>query len=471
MDGWPLTKLLAAAALADAARAPKLAVLLTTGALNPAHLGHLDAVRRARRCLEAEHGYTVRAAFISPSHDSYVRTKVSGAQHAKAPARLALLEALIADEPDLAPWVTAASWESSPDRSRWADFPEVIDSLRAHLDGHGLKHVTIFYCCGSDHARYIPRGFPRKRAVGLVVTARSGASIRCSEPSKLIFHVTEVNPAVEALSSTKVRGALQRAAASDARRREEAVAVVGRACGSGFFAVAQRLGVYGLTEPSSACVPAAPTAAPTAAPAAAPVALSGRRRTIFISASRLSRVWNRVDHLTLQESLFLFGSKRTWVFPRPEHAESDASEAARQYTSGGSALNPSAPSGYAHFDAGFKALIRVKEARNEVCWLKPDALRVRGAAGAWTGAAGSYGRVSDWLASVVDPTRDDGGTYAPLILKKAQWRAIHREEDASVDVANIMKLVRTGGHDYAPLMQLLHHSTRGALDVALYPPH
>ena len=54
MDGWPLTKLLAAAALADAARAPKLAVLLTTGALNPAHLGHLDAVRRARRCLEAE---------------------------------------------------------------------------------------------------------------------------------------------------------------------------------------------------------------------------------------------------------------------------------------------------------------------------------------------------------------------------------------------------------------------------------
>ena len=173
MDGWPLTKLLAAAALADAARAPKLAVLLTTGALNPAHLGHLDAVRRARRCLEAEHGYTVRAAFISPSHDSYVRTKVSGAQHAKAPARLALLEALIADEPDLAPWVTAASWESSPDRSRWADFPEVIDSLRAHLDGHGLKHVTIFYCCGSDHARYIPRGFPRKRAVGLVVTARS----------------------------------------------------------------------------------------------------------------------------------------------------------------------------------------------------------------------------------------------------------------------------------------------------------
>ena len=53
---------------------------------------------------------------------------------------------------------------------------------------------------------------------------------------------------MEALSSTKVREALQRVAAHGARW-EEAVAEVESACGSRFFALAQRLGVYGLTEP------------------------------------------------------------------------------------------------------------------------------------------------------------------------------------------------------------------------------
>ena len=261
MDDWDLSKVSTELAHDGSSNC---AVLLTTGALNPAHRGHVDALRRARRCLETQGGYTVIGGFVSPSHDSYVQTKVSGKDHAKAAARLALLEALIADEEDLTPWVSAAAWESSPKRSGWPDYPVVIDSLRATLDANGFSDITLFYCCGSDHARYIPGGFPRKRKVGVVVTARTGASPKRSIPDKLIYGVIEVNTKVEGLSSTKVRKALNVIAKMQGTvSAERAMAAVEIACGPGLLYTAQQLGVYGLIpQPEAAAAAAAAAADP-----------------------------------------------------------------------------------------------------------------------------------------------------------------------------------------------------------------
>ena len=44
-------------------------VLLTTGAMNPIHLGHVEMLVHARNTLEERHGFRVLAGFLSPSHD------------------------------------------------------------------------------------------------------------------------------------------------------------------------------------------------------------------------------------------------------------------------------------------------------------------------------------------------------------------------------------------------------------------
>jgi hypothetical protein len=50
-------------------------VLLTTGAMNPVHLGHLNAMERARQHMTSL-GYHVVGGFMSPTHDDYVRPKM-----------------------------------------------------------------------------------------------------------------------------------------------------------------------------------------------------------------------------------------------------------------------------------------------------------------------------------------------------------------------------------------------------------
>ncbi len=50
-------------------------VLLSTGALNPVHLGHVSAMERAREYLNYA-GYNVVGGFMSPTHDDYVGPKM-----------------------------------------------------------------------------------------------------------------------------------------------------------------------------------------------------------------------------------------------------------------------------------------------------------------------------------------------------------------------------------------------------------
>lgn len=51
-----------------------LAVLLSTGAFGPPHLGHLDMMEVARERVERE-GFDVIAGYLSPGHDEYMRLK------------------------------------------------------------------------------------------------------------------------------------------------------------------------------------------------------------------------------------------------------------------------------------------------------------------------------------------------------------------------------------------------------------
>jgi hypothetical protein len=66
---WPLDKI---SSTVDGR--PRI-VLLSTGALNPVHLGHVSAMERAREYLNYA-GYNVVGGFMSPTHDDYVGPKM-----------------------------------------------------------------------------------------------------------------------------------------------------------------------------------------------------------------------------------------------------------------------------------------------------------------------------------------------------------------------------------------------------------
>ncbi len=68
---WPLNL---AAPFSPASVSPRI-ILLSTGALNPVHLGHVSVMHRARAHMISL-GFHVVAAFLSPTHDDYVRPKM-----------------------------------------------------------------------------------------------------------------------------------------------------------------------------------------------------------------------------------------------------------------------------------------------------------------------------------------------------------------------------------------------------------
>ena len=125
----------------------KNAVLLTTGSMNPTHKGHVDMLRLAKLELEKD-GWNVCAAFLSPSHDLYLRSKMMGFNFVPATQRITMANLAVQNYP----WLYISDWESSQ-KGYWPDFTEVIDSLKQAITDRGISAHT-FYVCGSDHARY-----------------------------------------------------------------------------------------------------------------------------------------------------------------------------------------------------------------------------------------------------------------------------------------------------------------------------
>ena len=207
-EHWPVDKI-----AGNLARAPRgrRCVLLTTGALNPIHRGHVAMFDRARDALESEYGLDVVGGFLSPSHDTYLSGKYLSVKHLSgkhrdetffpAAQRLALCAAATEDHPFLA----VASWESSVS-GQWPDFPEVTATLEHVLHerfpGEG---IGVIYLCGQDHFRYAARaGLP-----GVAVVTRAGRA-EPSDAARTIYAVpTASDDPCGQMSSTQVREALK----------------------------------------------------------------------------------------------------------------------------------------------------------------------------------------------------------------------------------------------------------------------
>lgn len=196
-EHWPLDKI--ERNLARPSRG-KRCVLLTTGALNPVHRGHIAMFDHARDALESVHGFDVVGGFLSPSHDSYLSGKHRGAAFFPTDLRLAMCAAATGDHPLLA----VASWESSVS-GPWPDFPVVTDTLE-HVLAERFPDVdiSVVYLCGQDHFRHA--GASRLPAVAVV--SRAGKSESTDAAGSVYAVSAGAGDPFSEMSSTRVREAL-----------------------------------------------------------------------------------------------------------------------------------------------------------------------------------------------------------------------------------------------------------------------
>jgi len=200
----------------------KVCVLLTTGSLNPIHKGHVHMMNRSKKGLE-DRGWTVWTGFVSPSHDLYLKSKqrrgrlgpldVASAEH-----RLAMSELAIKEHP----WLQVGRWETSV-LGYWPDYPEVIDYL-LHTVQQVVSNVSVFYVCGSDHARHCPNGIGLPNT-GWLVVPREGDVVPHHTPSDMVVYLDPDNNPEAFYSSTKVRTLLRE---QDTSSQNELITMLGQ---------------------------------------------------------------------------------------------------------------------------------------------------------------------------------------------------------------------------------------------------
>eukprot|EP00965_Chrysotila_dentata_P255424 6212220-Pleurochrysis_carterae.AAC.3 len=204
-EPWPFQKL-------DLQRKPGpkgSAVLLTTGAMNPLHQGHIVMLHQACDRLEAD-GIAVLGAFLSPSHDNYILQKTKRARTLALSATFRLHVAQQAVRGD--PLVSVGAWEAQQ-RGGWPDFPEVCAALQLALDSlpetQVRGRIECFYVCGSDHANKCML-WNGDVGDGVVVVPRMGDRLYGSEDtSRRCYVATPTSDNTAALSSTRLRAAIQ----------------------------------------------------------------------------------------------------------------------------------------------------------------------------------------------------------------------------------------------------------------------
>jgi len=226
---WPLGKVKKnIQAAKDSGDRRNMAVLVTTGALNPVHYSHVQIFDDAAKALGSEHNINVIGGYISPSHDLYVKGKL-GKQHIPSIHRLAMCRLAVRDSS----FIEVSPWECA--QSGFIDYPGVRSALQVAADkeiapfiqetfnptfeeGEGSKEsdkkeslhipsLTVFYLCGADHA--IKCRLYGVKSFGVVAVGRAGHSeelkslIPTIVPALRKFYYVE--GATTDISSTKIR--------------------------------------------------------------------------------------------------------------------------------------------------------------------------------------------------------------------------------------------------------------------------
>lgn len=211
--GWPLFKM-RSLEHREEGRDRISCFLLTTGAMNPMHLGHVQLLHQARERLE-EVGFRVLGAWVSPSHDVYVQPKALRCRTIGLSGEFRLMVAQHATQEDK--FVAAGTWEARA--PKFVDFTEVMEVFQDFLTERFPQlrrpgpqgKVTVFYACGTDLADRcgLYRGLHYRRDGGIVVVPREGDEPQAEDPEKRVYVARPAPAAMASFSSTKVRAAIK----------------------------------------------------------------------------------------------------------------------------------------------------------------------------------------------------------------------------------------------------------------------
>jgi hypothetical protein len=139
----------------------------------------------------------------------------------------------------------------------------------------------------------------------------------------------------------------------------------------------------------------------------------------------------------MEDMIFFFGSKRSWLFPANEH---DRLESLRQ------------PTKYLEFDQEFLNLILEKERKGLCYWLKPDC---------------DFKKVSEFFANLVDPetkepicVKSEHNPTGGLILDESWWYDVYNQRMSKFRARAQMVIdnYHDGEHDYNCVMELIAQS-------------
>ena len=126
------------------------AVVVSTGALNPIHNGHLYELELACNKL-TENGFEIFKAILSPSSNAYLKHK--GNPYFKHDIRLQMCNAAIEcakkNEGGFYGLFKSTDYEEKTNKGKLYGHPD-FDEVYAHFEKE-YKNCVVFYVCGSDH--------------------------------------------------------------------------------------------------------------------------------------------------------------------------------------------------------------------------------------------------------------------------------------------------------------------------------
>lgn len=124
----------------------KHCVLVSTGAMDPVHQGHVDMMQMAKLRLERD-GYEVLGGYICPSHDSYVSTKNDVSNNISV--RGQLISNILQDMD----WLALDPW-SGVFVGADINFTDIIERTKLYLHTYLGLDTEIVYVCGSDRYNF-----------------------------------------------------------------------------------------------------------------------------------------------------------------------------------------------------------------------------------------------------------------------------------------------------------------------------
>lgn len=144
-------------------------VLVSSGAYNPIHMLHIRSFYVARQYVEANYKFPVVGAFISPSHDTFVRVKNrrNTREMVTKRHRLALIETAVASSS----WIEVDKWEIT--RRRVLDYLSTLTHIREMCESHFPQYrFHVMYVCGCNTVVKLSHSALRDEGFGCITVCR-----------------------------------------------------------------------------------------------------------------------------------------------------------------------------------------------------------------------------------------------------------------------------------------------------------